>query len=64
LSTILGLDKFILVGMFTGRVNSLAFAAAHPERLSHLVIIDAGPEMRRPGSKPHPRLRHPRCRRP
>ncbi len=44
------LDKFILVGMSLGAINSLAFAAAHPERLSHLVIIDAGPEMRRPGS--------------
>src|ERR1051326_7052413 len=46
----IGLDKFILVGMSLGAINSLAFAVAHPERLSHLVIIDAGPEMRRPGS--------------
>ena len=46
----LGLDKFILVGMSLGAINSLAFAIAHPDRLSHLVIIDAGPEMRRPGS--------------
>jgi esterase len=46
----LGLDKFILVGMSLGAINALAFAVAHPERLSHLVIIDAGPEMRRPGS--------------
>src|SRR5215207_102651 len=46
----LGLDKFILAGMSLGAINSLAFATAHPERLSHLVIIDAGPEMRRPGS--------------
>ena len=46
----LGLDKFILVGMSLGAINSLSFAVAHPERLSHLVIIDAGPEMRRPGS--------------
>ena len=46
----LGLDKFILVGMSLGAINSLAFAIAHPERLWHLVIIDAGPEMRRPGS--------------
>jgi esterase len=46
----LGLDKFILAGMSLGAINSLAFAVAHPERLSHLVIIDAGPEMRRPGS--------------
>ena len=46
----LSLDKFILVGMSLGAINSLAFAVNHPERLSHLVIIDAGPEMRRPGS--------------
>jgi pimeloyl-ACP methyl ester carboxylesterase len=46
----LGLDKFILAGMSLGAINSLAFAVAHPERLTHLVIIDAGPEMRRPGS--------------
>src|SRR3954452_17822726 len=46
----LGLDKFILVGMSLGAINSLAFAIAHPERLSHVVIIDAVPEMRRPGS--------------
>ena len=46
----LKLDKFILVGMSLGAINSLAFAVNHPERLSNLVIIDAGPEMRRPGS--------------
>src|ERR671939_151209 len=46
----LGLDRFILVGMSLGAINSLAFAVAHPERLDNLVIIDAGPEMRRPGS--------------
>jgi esterase len=46
----LGLDKFILVGMSLGAINSLNFAINYPERLSNLVIIDAGPEMRRPGS--------------
>src|SRR5260370_40138593 len=46
----IGLDKFILVGMSLGAINSLAFAIAHPEPLSAPVIIDAGPEMRRPGS--------------
>src|SRR5579862_5105405 len=46
----LGLDRFILVGMSLGAINALAFAIAHPERLQALVIIDAGPEMRRPGS--------------
>jgi pimeloyl-ACP methyl ester carboxylesterase len=46
----LGLDRFILVGMSLGAINSLAFAIAHPDRLNALVIIDAGPEIRRPGS--------------
>ncbi|HEX3861747.1 MAG TPA: alpha/beta hydrolase [Stellaceae bacterium] len=46
----MGLDKFILIGMSLGAINSLAYAISHPERLQKLVIIDAGPEMRRPGS--------------
>src|SRR5437016_11562139 len=46
----IGLDKFILVGMSLGAINALAYAIAHPERLDALVIIDAGPEVRRPGS--------------
>jgi len=47
----LGLDRFILAGMSMGAINALAFAIHYPERLSHLVIIDAGPEIRRPGSR-------------
>ena len=46
----LGLDRFILAGMSMGAINALAFAIHYPERLSHLVLIDAGPEVRRPGS--------------
>src|SRR5438105_10405855 len=47
----LGLDRFILAGMSMGAINALAFAIHYPERLSHLVLIDAGPEVRRPGSR-------------
>lgn len=47
----LGLDRFVLAGMSMGAINALAYAINHSERLSHLVIIDAGPEMRRPGSR-------------
>src|SRR3974377_226963 len=47
----LGLDRFALVGQSMGAINGLAFAVAHPERLSALVMIDAGPEVRRPGSR-------------
>src|ERR1700758_3913511 len=47
----LRLDRFVLVGMSLGAINALAFAIHYPEKLSHLVIIDAGPEIRRPGSR-------------
>ena len=43
-------DRFALVGQSMGAINGLAFAVAHPERLSALVMIDAGPEVRRRGS--------------
>ena len=46
----LGLDRFVLVGQSMGAINGLAFAVGHPERLSALVMIDAGPEVRRRGS--------------
>jgi pimeloyl-ACP methyl ester carboxylesterase len=46
----LGLDRFVLVGMSMGAINGLAYAIAYPETLSALVLIDAGPEVRRPGS--------------
>ena len=47
----LGLDRFVLVGQSMGAINGLAFAVTYPERLSALVMIDAGPEVRRPGSR-------------
>jgi pimeloyl-ACP methyl ester carboxylesterase len=47
----LGLDRFVLVGMSMGAINALAFAESHPERLSALVLIDAGPNVRRAGSR-------------
>jgi pimeloyl-ACP methyl ester carboxylesterase len=47
----LGLDGFVLVGMSMGAINGLAYAIAYPETLSALVLIDAGPHLRRPGSR-------------
>ena len=47
----LGLDGFVLAGMSMGAINALAFAIHYPKKLSHLVIIDAGPEIRHPGSR-------------
>jgi pimeloyl-ACP methyl ester carboxylesterase len=46
-----GLDRFVLVGMSLGAINGLAYAIAYPETLSALVLIDAGPNVRRPGSR-------------
>ncbi|MGH7031308.1 MAG: alpha/beta fold hydrolase, partial [Stellaceae bacterium] len=45
-----GLDNFVLVGMSMGAINALAYAIQYPETLSALVLIDAGPNVRRPGS--------------
>lgn len=40
----LGWDQFVLVGHSMGGRNVLNFASRFPERLSHLVIEDIGPE--------------------
>src|SRR6516165_8078400 len=45
------LDQFVLVGMSMGAINGLAYAIAYPETLSALVLIDAGPNVRRSGSR-------------
>jgi esterase len=47
----LGLDRFVLVGMSMGAINGLAYAIEHSATLSALVLIDAGPHVRRPGSR-------------
>ena len=47
----LGLDRFVLAGMSMGAINALAFAIHYPRKLSHLALVDAGPEVRRPGSR-------------
>jgi esterase len=46
----IGLDHFVLVGMSMGAINGLAYAIRYPETLSALVLIDAGPDVRRRGS--------------
>lgn len=45
----LGLDRFVLVGMSLGGVNSLAWAGRHSQRLAGLVLVDVGPEIRMAG---------------
>jgi esterase len=40
----IGWDKFILVGHSMGGRNVLNFAFQHPEKVSHLIVEDIGPE--------------------
>lgn len=40
----LGLENFVLIGTSMGGIIAMAYAAAHPERLSGLVINDIGPD--------------------
>ena len=46
-----GLDRLVLVGMSMGAINALAYAESEPGRLAALVLIDAGPNVRRAGSR-------------
>jgi pimeloyl-ACP methyl ester carboxylesterase len=46
-----GLGQFVLVGMSMGAINGLAYAIEHCETLRALVLIDAGPNVRRSGSR-------------
>lgn len=40
-----GLERFPLVGHSAGGRQAVAYAAAHPERVERLVIVDIGPEV-------------------
>ena len=42
-------ERAALVGMSMGAINALAFACSHSERLSALVLVDAGPTTRPKG---------------
>ena len=43
-----GFARFALVGLSMGAHNAIAFAAAHPRRVTHLVAIDIPPMFNRP----------------
>lgn len=45
----LGYDSLVLVGMSMGGINSIRYAARHPERLRGLGIVDVAPESMRAG---------------
>ncbi len=38
-----GIGRFVLAGLSMGGVNAMAYAARHPERVTHLVVIDVPP---------------------
>lgn len=40
-----GLQRFVLIGLSMGGMNSIAYAARHPERLTHLVAVDIRPRI-------------------
>lgn len=45
----LGLNRFFLMGMSMGGINSITCTAAHGERVAALVIVDVSPEVRKEG---------------
>lgn len=45
----LGLSRFFVAGMSMGGINSIAFTAAHPDRVAALIIVDVSPEVQREG---------------
>jgi pimeloyl-ACP methyl ester carboxylesterase len=42
-----GLERFVLMGLSMGGHNSMAYALAYPERISHLIVVDIPPRLRR-----------------
>jgi pimeloyl-ACP methyl ester carboxylesterase len=40
-----GLEKFTLIGHSMGGTNAINYAAAHPEQMAALVIVDSAPEL-------------------
>lgn len=47
----LGMEDLVLVGLSMGGSNSVAYAAAHPDRVKALVVVDVGPEPARSGGR-------------
>jgi pimeloyl-ACP methyl ester carboxylesterase len=46
----LGVERFALIGHSLGARNAMSFSGDHPDCLSHLVLVDFGPEMARQGA--------------
>jgi esterase len=45
-----GVSRFVLMGLSMGGHNAMAYAAAHPERVERLIVIDIPPRMSREGT--------------
>jgi esterase len=45
LTDALGLSGFVLAGMSMGGINSITFAARHPQKVRALIIVDVSPEI-------------------
>lgn len=42
-----GIHRFVLIGLSMGGMNAIAYAAKHPDRVSHLVAVDIRPAINR-----------------
>jgi pimeloyl-ACP methyl ester carboxylesterase len=51
LTDAIGFDQFTLVGLSMGGRNSYGLAAAHPEKVRAMIIVDVGPETQEAGRK-------------
>jgi pimeloyl-ACP methyl ester carboxylesterase len=47
----LDLDRIVLMGLSMGGNNAYLFAAAHPDRVDRLVVLDIGPEVATAGTQ-------------
>lgn len=56
----LALGRVVLAGLSMGAHNSIAFTAAHPDRVAKLVAVDIPPALRRTGSANSPPQPPPR----
>ena len=54
----LGYDQLVLCGMSMGALNTIRYAARHPERLQAVVIVDVGPAVMLEGRVEMEQFRH------
>ncbi len=47
----IGYDAFVLMGLSMGGRNAYSFAAAYPEKVDRLIIVDVGPDVQAEGRR-------------